>query len=727
MRISTVLAGMAFLLGMPAAMAQTADLAPIRQLTQRVAPTLAPMIVYEQIESPTDTFNVSARDGKVLIKGNNPIAMAVGLNNYLRRDCGVSVSWFETDPVQLPAVAPLPKEAYGAKAAVPERFFLNYCTFGYTTPFWKWQDWERFIDWMALNGINLPLAMTGQEKAWYTTWKKLGLTDQEARESFTGPAHLPWHWMANVDHYQGPLSHSWLDSNEALQRQILSRERELGMRPVLPAFAGHVPSQFRTLYPDANITLRSSWGNFEGPDRCYFLDPSDPLYAKVQQTYLQVQDSLFGTDHIYGIDPFNEVDSPDWSEEFLRNASAGIFNTLRAADPEAKWLQMTWNFYYDRKNWTKPRVKAFLSGVPEDNMILLDYFCDSNEVYKLTDQYFGKPYVWCYLGNFGGNTMLAGNLPDVDKKIAEVTRTGGDNLIGIGGTLEGFDVNPVMHEYVFAKAWNPDLSASDWAQLWANTRGGNVNPKVKEAWKLLADSIYVSRSGIGQASLTDARPALEKRTGYYTNPAYGYTDRSLAKALDLLLEASDAEANDAYQFDVMNVMRQMLGNRFTQMRGRFTAAYRAGERERAKAIADSMDALIVDLDALMATRPSYTLAKWVDDARAYGNTPEEKDALERNARTILTIWGYPATQLNDYANRQWSGLLKSFYRGRWKIFTDRVLEAMAAGKEFDENAFRDEVMKWEGEWVEQKDAPTPISKEKASDVVRRLRTKYFAH
>ena len=38
---------------------------------------------------------------------------------------------------------------------------LNYCTFGYTMPWWTWQDWERFIDWMALNGITTPLAATG--------------------------------------------------------------------------------------------------------------------------------------------------------------------------------------------------------------------------------------------------------------------------------------------------------------------------------------------------------------------------------------------------------------------------------------------------------------------------------------------------------------------------------------------------------------------------------------
>jgi hypothetical protein len=31
---------------------------------------------------------------------------------------------------------------------------------------WDWERWEKEIDWMALHGINLPLAFTGQETIW---------------------------------------------------------------------------------------------------------------------------------------------------------------------------------------------------------------------------------------------------------------------------------------------------------------------------------------------------------------------------------------------------------------------------------------------------------------------------------------------------------------------------------------------------------------------------------
>jgi len=31
---------------------------------------------------------------------------------------------------------------------------------------WDWERWEKEIDWMALQGVNLPLAFTGQEAIW---------------------------------------------------------------------------------------------------------------------------------------------------------------------------------------------------------------------------------------------------------------------------------------------------------------------------------------------------------------------------------------------------------------------------------------------------------------------------------------------------------------------------------------------------------------------------------
>ncbi|WP_279149852.1 alpha-N-acetylglucosaminidase [Muribaculum intestinale] len=711
------------------------DIEAVDRLTRRVAPSLAGSIRYELIPAECDTFAVTADNGMVVIKGNNAISMSVGLNNYLRRDLGVSVSWFADDSVQVPDDIVIPATGYGARAAVGERFFLNYCTFGYTMPYWNWGDWERFIDWMALNGINLRLAMTGQERTWQLTWRRLGLDDASIMSSFTGPAHLPWHWMNNVDHFQGPLAQPWIDSQESLQRSILERERELGMTPVMPAFAGHVPDGLRALYPDARISLRSQWSGFEDKDRCWFLDPSDPLYATIQNTFLSIQDSIYGTDHIYGIDPFNEVDSPDWSEEYLRSASSGIYSILRAADPDARWLQMTWNFYYDRKHWTKPRIKAFLDGVPDENLLLLDYFCDRKEIWRMSDAYFGKPFIWCYLGNFGGNTMMVGDMADIDRKISAVVAEAGSNLAGIGGTLEGFSMNPVIDEYVFAKVWEPGLGYRQWADRWAGSRGAKVSDAIARAWRILADSVYVKCTRVGEACQTNSRPFVDKPTGGYTNSSYRYSQNALVEALRLMLSDERAWSNAALSRDAVNIGRQLLGNHFASVRDSFVSAYRRMDIPEARRYAADMENVISGIDTLMSTNPNTTLAKWVSSARAFGKTSRQSDSLEVNARTLLTVWGLPGRKLNDYANRQWAGLLSDFYLQRWKMFTDAVISAMEEGREYDEAAFVESVKVWEGEWPEKsmlsglRHAEMPgqsaVSPESTVSLVRSIMAKYF--
>lgn len=40
-----------------------------------------------------------------------------------------------------------------------------------TFVWWNWERWEKEIDWMALQGINLPLAFTGQEAIWKKVFK----------------------------------------------------------------------------------------------------------------------------------------------------------------------------------------------------------------------------------------------------------------------------------------------------------------------------------------------------------------------------------------------------------------------------------------------------------------------------------------------------------------------------------------------------------------------------
>ena len=476
------------------------------------------------------------KSGKIVISGTDEISLCAGLNYYLRKYAKVHVSWFDTEPLQLPKKWPKVK-GESHHAVVPQRFFLNYCTYGYTMVWWQWPQWERFIDWMALNGINMPLALTGQEAVWQEVWREMGMSDDEIRAYFSGPAHLPWHRMANLDGFGGPLPQSWIDSQKELQKKILERERGLGMIPVLPAFAGHVPARIAELNPNADIKHLSPWCGFEST--C-FLNSTDPLFADIQSRYLTKQQALYGTDHIYGIDPFNEMDPPSWEPDYLSKVSENIYRTLQQSDSLARWLQMSWVFYYKRKQWTPERLRSYLTAVPKDSMILLDYFCEKTEVWRNTVDsnaeratgFYGQPFIWCYLGNFGGNTMLVGDMRAIEQKIQAALTESDKNLVGIGSTLEGFDCSPQTYEFLFANVWG--TSSDEFINQWADMRYGKENRNVRNAWRLLADSVYKDWSFYGLGTQMVARPDFEGHGTYYTKPYYSYNNDNLLKAIKLL-------------------------------------------------------------------------------------------------------------------------------------------------------------------------------------------------
>lgn len=700
------------------------DVYEAKALLERIAPQWKNEILFRELSEGKDRFELSSSDGKVIIGGNSANSMAVGLNHYLKYYCKTSVSWFLHDPVELPDELPAVEDTVRVEARLHKRFFLNYCTFGYTMAWWKWAEWERFIDWMALNGVNMPLAITGQEAVWLKVWKSLGLDEKRIKSYFTGPAHLPWHRMTNFDHWHGNLPDSWLDTQAELQKRIVDRERALNMTPVLPAFAGHVPAEIRKVYPDAKITRMSSWGGFKDEYRSYFLDPLDPLFARIQRLFLEEQTRLYGTDHIYGADPFNEIDSPSWEPDYLATVSRTIHETIRECDPEAQWLQMTWLFYFDRKHWTNPRINAFVNAVPYNKMILLDYFAENTEVWKYTDSYFGQSFVWCYLGNFGGNTMLCGNLSEVGRRIENVIARGGSNLWGVGSTLESFDVNPFMYEYVFEKAWNHTPDDRSWITTWADRRVGAADRHAQQAWLGLLDSVYVETARLGQGTLTNARPTFKGHGNWTTNPKIAYRNRTLLKIWEQLLQVRSVSRHNAYLFDVVNIGRQVLGNYFHELRDGFTAAYDKRDLSAARRYGERMNELLTDLDLLLSTTPTFSFDKWVSDAASFGVTADEQAYYTRNARNLLTTWGEKGQSLNDYANRSWAGLTRCYYHKRWSAWVEQALACLEQGRTWDEEAFRRQMIDFEQEFVDTEYRPSTVIADDGVEIARRLMLKY---
>ena len=333
----------------------------------------------------------------------------------------------------------------------------------------------------------------------------------------------------------------------------------------------------------------------------------------------------------------------------------------------------------------------------------------AGDMRKIYDWDTGK--YWGEIPEVAHTYKVVGNINELEKKLDAALKDAGPNMTGIGSTLESFDVSPQIYEYLFDRAWESQPDVHQWIKDWAHLR--NNSDALEYTWQLLNDSIYKDWSFYGLGTQLVARPSLEGHGTYYTKPYHSYSNDTLKKICKAFITlypslSIDYDAihdrkihykfKDTYNYDLINYFSQWMGNHFMDIRNDFTVAYKNRDIKEMKRHVKLANQLFSDVDALLNTHPAFMLGLWIEAARDWGTTNEEKDYYERQARTILSIWGGPV--LNDYANRMWGGLVCDYYAKRWNLFFEAVILAVKEGKEFDEKAFGEELSKFEHAWTE---------------------------
>ncbi|KEF52074.1 alpha-N-acetylglucosaminidase [Exophiala aquamarina CBS 119918] len=672
-----------------------------------------------------DVYVVRCDAGKVNIEGNSVTALASGLHRYLADVAHVDVYWSIGSQLhQLKTL--LACEPLNGSSIVSWRYHFNTVTFSYTTAFWSWEDWELELDWLALRGVNLPLAWVGYEKILLETFLDAGLGQEQVLEFFSGPAFQAWNRFGNIQSsWTGELPIFWIDSQFELQKKILKRMIELGMTPVLPAFTGFVPRAFPVLFPEANVVNMSRWNGFNSEfSNVTFLEPSDPLFAQLQKSFLQKQKEYYGNiTHIYTLDQFNENDPISGDFEDLGSLANAVWQSLKDVDPDAIWMLQGWLFFYRADFWTKERVKAFLDGVPEDNdMLILDLYSETYPQWQNLDSYFGKRWIWCQLHDFGGNQGLYGQVMNVTINSVEALASSA-SLVGFGLTMEAQEGNEIMYDLLLSQAWSSSpINLPQYFHEWAKTRyddaSSGVLPKaIYETWDTLLRTVYNNTDLTSAFSVPKSIFELApNETGLLESPTHiptkiVYDPTTLVSAWRTFLDAADTvpslRSNVAYQFDLVDLTRQLLANAFYPLYNTFLAhtdLKREGLNHQTSLNAatqaqNQMLFLLTTLDDMLRYTPSRSpessLISWVNAACswAYSNTCAT-DYMARNAINQVTLWG-PNGEISDYASRQWAGLVGSYYLPRWQIFTDAYLKAFRSHVSVNQTSLGEEILVWE--------------------------------
>jgi alpha-N-acetylglucosaminidase len=533
--------------------------------------------------------------------------------------------------------------------------------------------------------------------------------------------------MGNIDAWGGPLPQHWMDSHKALQKKILERERSFGMTPVLSSFTGHVPPSFKDKFPGAKVK-RTNWD--AGFPDVFILDPDDPMFETIGKKYIEAQTKEFGTDHLYSADTFNENVPPTNDSTYLDGMSKKVFNSMAAADPKAIWVMQGWMFHYNNKFWQPQQIKALLNAVPNEQMIVLDLYSDAHPVWNRTEAYYGKPWIWSMLQNFGGNISLFGRMRHVatDPAIA-LHDPESKNVRGIGVTPEGIEQNPALFALMLENVWrDTPIDADAWVANYAQRRYGQVNSQANEAWHILLNSVY--SGGLtegGPESIIVARPTFKKYIDRVLTKL-DYDPMQLVKAWGLLVNAADSlKQSDGFQYDLVDVTRQVLANYASPLQQKMVQAYQNKDQQQFKLYSSQFLELMDDMDALLSTRKDFLLGKWINEARANGITDKEKNLYEFNARDLVTLWGDKESGLREYSNRQWAGLIKGYYKQRWGMFFSQLDKSLSTKIDFNADAFDKQVKDWEWQWVNKHDnAYTDAAKGDAVEKSKQLFVKYNA-
>ena len=651
-------------------------------------------------ENGKDVFVITSQNGKPCIKGNTQLSVATGINWYLNHHAHINLTWNNLTTDLSAVTLPVPSQEEKHVCNTTYRYDFNTCTFSYSMAFWTWERWQQEIDWMALHGINAPLNLVGLDVVTRKFLQELGVSKADIDAYIAGPGFIAWFAMNNLEGWGGTINANdvtmngnpdwWYTRQEQLCRNMLQRMRELGMQPVIPGFSGQVPNCIVNYsingFSSGDVVNNGTWaGGYTRPD---ILKPNTESYRTFAAVYYKHLHEVMGVSEFYSIDPFHEGSLPSGvsNETCYPNIMVELDKYYNGVSQEDKAK----NNVDEAPKW----IIQYWQGVPQsgafsamssygDRFIGLDLFSDAPGKAKWnTDYYQGRPYIFCMLHNFGGRSGMHGRLEstmnDYFRALAK-----GNNCKGIGATPEGTETNPILYDMLFELPWmdvNNRPTADEWLEEYAYSRYGVKNDNALAALQNLKKSVWAcptDQQGTSEAVIL-ARPnwTVGSVSSWSTSAIYWDTQDVLLAADQLssisnLITTADGTAN--YNYDFIDVVRQSMVDYAAQLLPLINAARNGGNNSEYTRLYQLYLQLMLDLDEMLSYDENFKLERWTSLARnianeVSGTTENDRRWLEWNARTQVTVWSKGDTDLHDYSNRCWAGLIKDFHYKRWEKF-----------------------------------------------------------
>lgn len=620
-----------------------------------------------------DMYAVSVHDGCLKVEGTSSIALCKGFYDFILEN-GYGIASWTGNRLEFPEfLADCPRKE--VRTPFRDRLYYNVCTYGYTTPFWDWDQWEKEIDWMALHGFTMPLAPIAGEAILSRVWTRLGLSQEEIDAYFTGPAHLPWMRMGNMTAVDGGMSQEWHDSQVALQHRINDRMLALGMTPVYQGFAGFVPKAVKDHYPEVDM-MTTSWQGHES----YMLSPLDSLFSVIGTEFIREWEKEFGKGKYYLIDSFNELDIPFGEKgsqeraDKLKLYSKTIYDALAAANPDAVWVMQGWMFGYQREIWDSQSVEALLSGAPDDRLLVIDLAVDFNNYvwrngnsWDNLNGFYGKSWLWSTVPNFGGRSALKGPLEFyLNGHLEALSSENKGRLTGFGTSPEGVENNEILYELISAASWSDSrMDLDTFLEKYSRARYGECDPVFMKFWNELRQSVYDNFTNNARF-LWQLRPAYHRVQTMNINEHY-------FKGIEAFLSVADKyKDNELYVTDAVQYAAMYIAAKADYVLKSAAWALVAGDFEKVAQLKTQLADMLLEADRLLESHPVLRIQRWLDMADDAASDAEEAAAFRKEVRRLVSTWS--GSSLRDYSARVWSGLIRDYYVPRLDYYFENAVK-----------------------------------------------------
>lgn len=671
----------------------------------------------QPVDGATDYFELETSGENVKISASNTLAAIAGVNWYVKHYLKGQITW-EARQLRFPSEWPKIEGKVRKQTPYQYRYYLNYCTYGYSMAFWEWERWEQELDWMALNGVNLALSLVGHEEVWRQTLIELGYTNEEAKAFICGPAFLPWQWMQNIEGWGSGATDEWFERRVILGKRIHSRMKELGIMPALQGYSGMIPKNFKLKRQDVETLDQGQWCDLNRPD---LLIPGTQAFDEVAEIFYRKQNDLFGdVSHFYCTDPFHEGGNQEGLD--IKACIKHIQHTMQQHDSQAIWIIQAWG--------GNPDDRALEVLDPKQSLIL-DLWCEANPTWRKREAFGGIPWIWCILGNFGGKNGLYGNLQETaNGHLLAKENCESKQMLGIGMTMEGIDNNPIVWELLCDTAWHDQpIDVAQWINSYIERRYGGCSRDAEQAWVLLAQSIYnctrVQEGGV--ESIFCARPSWEIESVSTWGPkTYDYPISQVQKAGKCLWQAHvKLPQSEGYDYDLVDVTRQGLADQGRIQYQRMMKAFESKNVEQFQQESHKFLNMIDMMERLLSCHEAFLLGRYLETAKSLATSPDEMHYLEWNARTLITLWAdkQGSSKLRDYSHRQWAGLTGGLYKKRWVTFVSEALQALKDKREMQE-------VDWysmEYHWTISQQSYTVVPSGELLSVVKEILDHYFEY